>query len=221
MRTDNAADFDVEYEYEASVRSELVTDWPLDVPGGLIEGPAILAWYDSDETTGLADWLKQTLHGRPARTATVPAEVTLRFTGSEAADPPESTTPVPAAVSTVHPSVAPPGADGRRVTDGQRIVPTGPTRCSTSTAIRNWRRPCARSRPAGVQVSRRSSDASSSAEASANSSRPAGSASIRPAQPPASPTPCPAPTPWSPIPAPRRPCGSRCTTPGASPTPGT
>ena len=126
MRTDNAADFDVEYEYVASVRSELVTDWPLDVPGGLIEG-GILAWHDSDATTGLAEWLKQTLHGRPARTATVPAEVTLRFTGSEAADPPESTTPVPAAVSAVHPSVAPPGADGRRLTDGQRLVPTGPT----------------------------------------------------------------------------------------------
>ncbi|WP_405537424.1 hypothetical protein OG787_31905 [Streptomyces sp. NBC_00075] len=124
MRTDNAADFDVEYEYEASVRSELVTDWPLDIPGGLIEG-GVLAWYE--EETGLADWLRQTLYGRPTRTVTVPAEVTLRFTGSEAADPPASATPVPAAASAVHPSTAPPGADGRRVTDGQRIVPTGPT----------------------------------------------------------------------------------------------
>ncbi|WP_327694988.1 hypothetical protein [Streptomyces sp. NBC_00459] len=126
MRTDNAADFDVEYEYVASVRSQLVTDWPLDVPGGLIEG-GVLAWYDSDAAGGLSDWLSRTLHGRPARTVSVPAEVTLRFTGSEAADPPESTTPVPAAVSDVHPSLAPPGADGRRVTDGQRLVPTGPT----------------------------------------------------------------------------------------------
>ena len=123
--TDNAADFEVEYEYEASVRPQPVTHRPLDHPGG--HRGRILAWYDSDETTGLAELAEQTLHGRPARTATVPAEVTLRFTGSEAADPPESTTPVPAAVSTVHPSVAPPGADGRRVTDGQRIVPTGPT----------------------------------------------------------------------------------------------
>ncbi|MEU6162550.1 hypothetical protein ABZ836_30335, partial [Streptomyces sp. NPDC047130] len=125
LRTDNAADFEVDYEYTATVRSELVGEWPLDVPGGVIEA-GVLAWYDEDVTLGA--WLDRVLHGRPAATATVPARVTLRFTGSEAADPVTPPRPTPPSVSAEHPLVAPPTADGRpRLADGQRIVPTGPT----------------------------------------------------------------------------------------------
>ncbi|MFD4843780.1 hypothetical protein ACFWP1_10785, partial [Streptomyces sp. NPDC058425] len=125
MRTDNAADFDVDYAYTASVRSELVTDWPLDVPGGIIEA-GVLAWYDEDIT--FLTWLERMLRGRPAATATVPVRVTLRFTGSEATDPATPATPVPPAVSAVHPLRTPrTGSGGPHLPDGQRLVPTGPT----------------------------------------------------------------------------------------------
>ncbi|WP_327167289.1 hypothetical protein [Streptomyces subrutilus] len=127
MRTDNAADFEVEYEYTASVRSELVTEWPLNIPGGIVEA-GVIGW--SDEDTGWIEWARRTLFGRPERTATVPALVTLRFTGSEATDPPVPVDPLPPSVSAVDPrtatapATAPAG--GRRIGDGQRIVPGGP-----------------------------------------------------------------------------------------------
>ncbi|MEU9581728.1 hypothetical protein AB0D95_31455, partial [Streptomyces chilikensis] len=125
LRTDNAADFEVDYEYTATVRSELVKEWPLDVPGGVIEA-GVLAWYDENATFGT--WLDRVLHGRPAATATVPARVTLRFTGSEAADPVTRPRPTPPSVSAVHPLLPLPTTAGQpHLADGQRIVPTGPT----------------------------------------------------------------------------------------------
>ncbi|MCZ4088295.1 hypothetical protein O1W17_41185, partial [Streptomyces sp. H34-S5] len=104
MRTDNAADFEVEYEYTASVRSELVTEWPLNIPGGIVEA-GVIGW--SDENTGWMEWARRTLFGRPARTATVPALVSLRFTGSEAADPPVPADPLAPSVSATDPRTPP------------------------------------------------------------------------------------------------------------------
>ncbi|MCP3770681.1 hypothetical protein NLY10_29065 [Streptomyces sp. MAR25Y5] len=125
LRTDNAADFEVDYEYTATVRSELVKEWPFDVPGGVIEA-GVLAWYDENATFGT--WLDRLLHGRPAATTTVPARVTLRFTGSEAADPVTPPRPTPPSVSAVHPLRTLPTTAGQpHLADGQRIVPTGPT----------------------------------------------------------------------------------------------
>ncbi|MFC4508395.1 hypothetical protein [Streptomyces vulcanius] len=120
MRTDSAVDADVRYRLEASVRSELVTEWPPQLPGGLLEG-GVLAWYDdyADGRT-ITEWLNRTLHGRPARTVTVPAEVTLRFTGSEAVPSPLPQPPARPTVSETRPTAT----GGRPL--GQRIVPTGP-----------------------------------------------------------------------------------------------
>ncbi|MCY0958415.1 hypothetical protein [Streptomyces sp. H27-H5] len=125
MRTDNAADFEVEYEYTASVRSELVTEWPLNIPGGMVEA-GVIGWFD--ENTGWIEWARRILFGRPERTATVPALVTLRFTGSEAVDPPAPADPLAPSVSAVDPRAAgaPAAAGGRRIGAGQRVVPTGP-----------------------------------------------------------------------------------------------
>ncbi|WP_330113837.1 hypothetical protein [Streptomyces sp. MUM 178J] len=125
LRTDNAADFEVAYEYTATVRSELVADWPLDLPGGIVEA-GVLAWYEENVT--FTTWLDRMLRGRPAATATVPARLTLRFTGSEAADPAKAAPPTEPAVSAVHPLPTPPTATGgAHPADGGRIVPTGPT----------------------------------------------------------------------------------------------
>ncbi|MGW0574686.1 WXG100-like domain-containing protein [Streptomyces sp. NPDC002920] len=120
MRTDSAVDADVRYRLEASVRSELVTEWPPQLPGGLLEG-GVLAWYDdyADGRT-ITEWLNRTLHGRPARTVTVPAEITLRFTGSEAVPSPLPQPPARPTVSETRPTAT----GGRPL--GQRIVPTGP-----------------------------------------------------------------------------------------------
>ncbi|WP_327249952.1 hypothetical protein [Streptomyces sp. NBC_01320] len=125
LRTETAADFEVEYDYTVSVRSQLVADWPPNLVGGLITG-GLLAW--SDENSSLAAWVHQTLHGRPARTTTVPALVALRFTDSEAADPVKAFDPTPPGISVVHPAEAPAtGPGGNRITDGPQLIPTGPT----------------------------------------------------------------------------------------------
>ncbi|XUL91772.1 hypothetical protein ACQ86D_38500 [Streptomyces galilaeus] len=48
LRTDNGADFDgLDYDFELSVRSALVVDWPPNVIGGLIQN-GVIAWSDAD-----------------------------------------------------------------------------------------------------------------------------------------------------------------------------
>ncbi|MDX3745891.1 hypothetical protein [Streptomyces sp. AK08-02] len=113
LRTDSAADFDLDYEFTASVRSELVADWPPNLVGGALQG-GVLAWYDTDTAAEAKSWISRALSARPDRTATVPASVTLRFTGGEAA-PAEVVTPLTPTVDTAAP-----------VPRGARFVPMGP-----------------------------------------------------------------------------------------------
>ncbi|WP_299531524.1 hypothetical protein [uncultured Streptomyces sp.] len=118
MRTDGAADFDVEYDYVMTVRSELVTDWPPNVVGGLLTN-GVVSWNDADD--GLVDWLTGALTGRPARTAAVPAAVSLRFTGGEAGDRTPKRGPVDPEVSTESPR-------GKgSFTEDTLFEPSGPT----------------------------------------------------------------------------------------------
>ncbi|MFD7877292.1 hypothetical protein ACFV5G_24860, partial [Streptomyces sp. NPDC059766] len=117
LRTDSVADFDLEYDYQVGVRSELVADWPPNVLGGMVQG-----WFlpsagetDTGSGSGVGDWISRTLGDRPARSAVVPARVTLRFTGSEAAEGRQVDPPLPPEVSHTPP-----------VMKGNRYVPTGP-----------------------------------------------------------------------------------------------
>ncbi|MGI5446940.1 hypothetical protein ACQEVM_14425 [Streptomyces sp. CA-243310] len=165
MRTDNAADFEVEYEYTASVRSELVTEWPLNIPGGMVEA-GVIGWFD--ENTGWIEWARRILFGRPERTATVPALVTLRFTGSEAVDPPAPANPLAPGVSALDPRTAgaPAAAGGRRIGAGQRVVPTGPAPVFHFNAYRELSRALAEVAP-DLAPGLTSTSLSESAEAAA------------------------------------------------------
>ncbi|WP_086809375.1 hypothetical protein [Streptomyces reticuliscabiei] len=114
LRTDSAADFDLDYEFRASVRSELVADWPPNLVGGALQG-GVLAWYDTDEAAATESWISRALSARPYRTATVPASVTLRFTGGEAAPAEVVAAPLTPTVGTTAPEPR-----------GARFVPMGP-----------------------------------------------------------------------------------------------
>ncbi|MFD6424903.1 hypothetical protein ACFWEP_23395, partial [Streptomyces sp. NPDC060198] len=115
LRTDSVADFDLEYDYEVGVRSELVADWPPNVLGGMVQGWFLPAAGAPEDGSGVTGWISRTLGGRPSRSAVVPARVTLRFTGSEAAEGQEVDPPLPPTVSETPP-----------VLKGDRFVPTGP-----------------------------------------------------------------------------------------------
>ncbi|MFE6487405.1 hypothetical protein ACFVGN_31345, partial [Streptomyces sp. NPDC057757] len=115
LRTDSVADFDLEYDYRAAVRSELVADWPPNVLGGMVQGWFLPSAGETDAESGVTGWISRTLGGRPGRSAVVPARVTLRFTGSEAAEGQEVDPPLPPEVSETPP-----------VLKGNRYVPTGP-----------------------------------------------------------------------------------------------
>ncbi|MBK3628904.1 hypothetical protein JHN59_29575, partial [Streptomyces sp. MBT49] len=117
LRTDSVADFDLEYDYQVGVRSELVADWPPNVLGGMVQG-----WFlpsagepEAGSGSGVGGWISRTLGNRPARSAVVPARVTLRFTGSEAAEG-----------ARVDPPLAPEVLRTPPVMRGNRYVPTGP-----------------------------------------------------------------------------------------------
>ncbi|MBZ9639546.1 hypothetical protein [Streptomyces sp. PSKA30] len=115
LRTDSAADFDVPYEFTATVRSEAVSvpsSW-----GGMV-GAVLTAWSDDD---GRNLW--QRISGMepdtPA-TVTVPAMVALRFTGSEATDVSDSVAPLPPQLSWDNP------LDRSGFAGAPRLVPSGP-----------------------------------------------------------------------------------------------
>ncbi|MGW3109747.1 hypothetical protein ACWDEW_48650, partial [Streptomyces sp. NPDC001100] len=125
LRTDNGADFDgLRYDYELSVRSALVVDWPPNVIGGLIQH-GVIAWADADGD--VRQWIDRLLAGGNSRTSTVPVALALRFTGTE------TNTPVP--TTTVPAASAESGADPRNtvrpsgpyLTDAQMFHPVGPT----------------------------------------------------------------------------------------------
>ncbi|MFD6529953.1 hypothetical protein ACFWEE_08065, partial [Streptomyces sp. NPDC060184] len=115
LRTDSVADFDLEYDYEVGVRSELVADWPPNVLGGMVQGWFLPSAGAPEDGSGVTGWISRTLGGRPSRSAVVPARVTLRFTGSEAAEGQD-----------VDPPLLPEVSEAQPVLKGNRFVPTGP-----------------------------------------------------------------------------------------------
>ncbi|MGW2050898.1 hypothetical protein ACWCPF_37875 [Streptomyces sp. NPDC001858] len=114
LRTDSAADFDLEYEFVLSARSRPVADWPPNLVGGMVQN-GIVTWQDTDGT-GTHSWFERVLAGSPYRSATVPATVGLRFTGSEAAEPDNKSA-----------ELTPSSDDAAPEMKGARFVPTGPT----------------------------------------------------------------------------------------------
>ncbi|MBK6018894.1 hypothetical protein JHN45_48525, partial [Streptomyces sp. MBT53] len=129
LRTDHGADFDgLRYDYELSVRSALVADWPPNVIGGLIQN-GVIAWADADGD--VRRWIDAMLAGGNSRTSTVPVRLALRFTGTEAtALAGQARVNAPSVVSDVDPrnTVRPAGpAAGPYLTDAQMFHPVGPT----------------------------------------------------------------------------------------------
>lgn len=129
-RTGAAADFDdIPYVLTATVRSELVWEWPPDLVGGLLEeGWVTLTGRDGG---GLAERLGRLLHGRPTRRVEIPASVAVRFAGAETAAPHRHDPPLaPGTAETDPRTVAGPGAQpagARPFTDRARLTPTGVT----------------------------------------------------------------------------------------------
>ncbi|MGW3109765.1 hypothetical protein ACWDEW_48740, partial [Streptomyces sp. NPDC001100] len=131
LRTDNGADFDgLQYDYELSVRSALVADWPPNVIGGLIQN-GVIAWADADGD--VHRWINELMARGTPRTRTVPVRLTLRFTGTETTLPGAGgPAPVnaPSVVSGTDPrnTVRPAGpAAGPYLADAQMFHPVGPT----------------------------------------------------------------------------------------------
>ncbi len=128
LRTDNGADFDgLQYDYELSVRSALVVDWPPNVVGGLIQN-GVIAWADADGD--IRQWIDRVLEGGNSRTSTVPVSLALRFTGTETNVPvPAATVTAPSAESGADPrnTVLPGPVRTPYLADAQMFHPVGPT----------------------------------------------------------------------------------------------
>ncbi|MEU3599344.1 hypothetical protein ABZ714_11520 [Streptomyces sp. NPDC006798] len=141
-RTDVVADFEgVEYVLTASVRSRLITEWPANVPGGVLRA-GLLSFKGLEGTTAerLADWWQRMLAGRPDRRISVPASAVIRFAGSEAAPPHAVHGPLSPAVHTDDPvrtgpapnsgpvdgTAGPVDGTAGRIDGTTRLVPTGP-----------------------------------------------------------------------------------------------
>ncbi|MGO4423499.1 hypothetical protein AB4Z54_33645, partial [Streptomyces sp. MCAF7] len=104
-RTDSAADFDdIDYAFTASVRSQLIAEWPANIPGGLIQaGLLSFSGLNGNVAARLIAGARRLLSGRPANSVTVPAAAVLRFVGSEAVEPREHDGPRPPALLTQDP----------------------------------------------------------------------------------------------------------------------
>ncbi|MFE7184277.1 hypothetical protein ACFU80_19655, partial [Streptomyces erythrochromogenes] len=127
-RSGNAADFDdIVYDITATVRSELIWDWPPDLIGGALNH----GWVSLTERDGgtLSRRLARMMTGARGRQVSVPALVSIRFIGSEAVDSPAYDPPVRPRTTLTDPRLphAPGSDDGRSFTAGPVLVPTGPT----------------------------------------------------------------------------------------------
>ncbi|MGP4012017.1 hypothetical protein [Streptomyces sp. 4N124] len=129
-RTENAADFDdIGYTITATVRAELLQDWPPDLVGGALES-GLLTLTDQDGGA-LTARIGRLLRGRPAHQVRVPVAVSLRFAGSEAVAPRRHEPAVRPRITQVDPRLPAPQAPlplgGRTFTAGSRLIPTGAT----------------------------------------------------------------------------------------------
>ncbi|MFI0730246.1 hypothetical protein ACH4S9_14590 [Streptomyces sp. NPDC021225] len=129
-RTENAADFDdIGYTITATVRAELLQDWPPDLVGGALES-GLLTLTDQDGGPLIAR-IGRLLRGRPAHQVRVPAAVSLRFAGSEAVAPLRHEPAVRPRITQADPRLPAPQAPlplgGPTFTAGSRLIPTGAT----------------------------------------------------------------------------------------------
>ncbi|MEV1082696.1 hypothetical protein AB0I98_31460 [Streptomyces sp. NPDC050211] len=129
-RTENAADFDdIGYTITATVRAELLQDWPPDLVGGALES-GLLTLTDQDGGA-LTARIGRLLRGRPAHQVRVPVAVSLRFAGSEAVAPRRHEPAVRPRITQADPRLPAPQAPiplgGRTFTAGSRLIPTGAT----------------------------------------------------------------------------------------------
>ncbi|MFD8384655.1 hypothetical protein ACFV2X_40055 [Streptomyces sp. NPDC059679] len=129
-RTENAADFDdIGYTITATVRAELLQDWPPDLVGGALES-GLLTLSDQDGGALIAR-IGRLLRGRPAHQVRVPVAVSLRFAGSEAVAPRRHEPAVRPRITQTDPRLPAPQAPlplgGRTFMAGSRLIPTGAT----------------------------------------------------------------------------------------------
>ncbi|MEW2113724.1 hypothetical protein AB0945_00735 [Streptomyces sp. NPDC005474] len=85
LRNDNVADFEVDYDYTSTVRSASLGEWPLNLPGGFLQG-GIVSWSDSPD---LASWLAATFGDRVPTQERTTVRNTLRFVAGETPAEPE------------------------------------------------------------------------------------------------------------------------------------
>ncbi|WP_432011259.1 lonely Cys domain-containing protein [Streptomyces cucumeris] len=133
IKAGSAADFDnVDYDLVASVTSARSTDWPMNVPGGLIQAGLLnLSGLEGTPAERLTGWIRRVLHGRPQSSATVPATMELRFSGSESVEPQPYDPPRPPALLTQDPLAMSSQEAVEQGTPpfpgGPRLMPTGMT----------------------------------------------------------------------------------------------
>lgn len=130
-RTERAADFDgVDYVFTASVRSQLVAEWPAHLPGGIIQaGLLSFSSRDGSLVARLLASARELLVSRPVTSVTVPASTVLRFPASESVTPLVHAGPRPPALLSQDPlTMAPQQALALGVPlfpADSRLVPTG------------------------------------------------------------------------------------------------
>ncbi|MDW6059168.1 hypothetical protein SAZ11_15470 [Streptomyces sp. FXJ1.4098] len=132
IRSGSAADFDIDYRFTASVRSQLIWEWPANIPGGIFQGGLLnLSGLEGDVAERVRTWVRRLLRGRPEGLATVPVATVLRFVGSEAVRPRQHAGPRPPALLTQDPlEMSPQQARAQGTlpfSGGSQLVPTGTT----------------------------------------------------------------------------------------------
>ncbi|WP_189880364.1 lonely Cys domain-containing protein, partial [Streptomyces bluensis] len=133
LRTGGAADFDdFDFFLSGSVTSQVMTAWPANIPGGIVQGGLLnLSGLEGDLAARVTAWLRRLLHGRPVRTVRVPVTTQLRFAASESVEPRQHIGPRPPALLGQDPlTLSPAQAQTLGVIpfrSGPRLVPTGPT----------------------------------------------------------------------------------------------
>ncbi|MFE2397658.1 lonely Cys domain-containing protein, partial [Streptomyces sp. NPDC059425] len=131
-RSGSVADFTVDYRYTATVRSQVVWQWPANIPGALFQAGLLnLSGLDGDVGQRTRAWIGRLLRGRPVSRVSVPAATALRFVASEADRPRRHEGPRPPALLGRDPlllTAADAAAEGTTpFPQGVRLETTGPT----------------------------------------------------------------------------------------------
>ncbi|MEU5977612.1 lonely Cys domain-containing protein [Streptomyces sp. NPDC047315] len=130
-RTDTVGDFDVDYVITATVRSQLIVEWPANVPGGVFQaGLLSLPGLEGGVAERVTTWMRRLLAGRPGTSVSVPAAAVVRFAGAQSVPPTPGRAPLPPALHTADPLVPRPTAGPvppAPAFDSPRLAPTGPT----------------------------------------------------------------------------------------------